>query len=437
MPPEELVDREEPPIGAGGPDDISRSHLSILGFEGAELSSTVCATQGVQDSTNSLVPATPAAPVDKSLPPKAMPITRAKANSNPTDTVPVTESGPPPARTPPPCSAAIELNNQGLADGLFASSPPRKQTTISTGCVADADVDDAATVDVIESSRKGGQAGLGDMEVDDTVTEPSRKRQGDQDQDSSVKLAKRRRGAAEETRVTKSKPIRPRRSKLAAAEPEQEPVNTAEAASEGNAEEKRTILDTGLSQATFPAVPAQAPAYVKLGLELFVTVGEDNWRWKSLVTKWIELETKARYQAKSGSSGISKQDRPTAVGMWISRGRKRFDPKINLDDHALKFSNWRRTMQPEDREEEKELDDNEQSFKMRYSRDGSWSWEDILIFGPNGAVSILAALAWWIEGVQKFNEKVKAKGIRERQAGSLHEEKLSEALDEVYYVFGV
>ncbi|KAE9385715.1 hypothetical protein BT96DRAFT_786864, partial [Gymnopus androsaceus JB14] len=141
--------------------------------------------------------------------------------------------------------------------------------------------------------------------------------------------------------------------------------------------------------------PKGAPEYVKRSLELFVTVGVNDSRWMALVRAWLEKEKKAKYKPKSGLPGISKENCPDAVGMWIQRGRKKFDAKIDLNGHAIKFSNWWRTMQPVGRVEDPESDEHEAIFDFSYSRDGSWKWDDIFIFGSNGAVSIIAALIWW------------------------------------------
>ncbi|KAE9403578.1 hypothetical protein BT96DRAFT_936230 [Gymnopus androsaceus JB14] len=492
--PEELADREDAPIETGGPDDITCSHLSILGFKSPELSSTECTAQGLSQTKSSredptsnvkdkvahagnggknasqhgrlqqgrsalLAPAIsspPIHPIHCGQNPSPFPDQQQSQNPLTWVQIPLTLSLQPGRESPSPRTSPAPSTPSSLRVPAPSSRLSSAGDTIFAGHSSEHPISssDAAQIakqfDGNDVDIAGGASdsmvinneGVIDMDVDDAVavdaTESSRKRRGqkgDQDTDLSVKPAKRRRGVVEETRVTRLRqkgPARPapkkqRRSKLAMSEAEQMQGSTAEVESKAeqmqgrDAKEKGSGLNSNSSEATFPTVPAQAPDYIRLALELFVTVGGNNSRWKALVRAWIEMEKKARYQARSGSLGISKQDRPKAVGMWINRGRKRFDPKIDLDNHALKFSNWWRMMQPEEREEEKELDDDGESFNIRYSRN----------------VSILVALAWWMEAVHNFNEKVKSKGIREQQAGRVHEEKLTEALEEVYHVFGV
>ncbi|KAE9389229.1 hypothetical protein BT96DRAFT_1003445 [Gymnopus androsaceus JB14] len=364
----------------------------------------------------------------------------------------------------PSISSSRALSSRGtpLADSIFAASPPCKspEQRIPSANAAQMSREDTDHMDgagaVSDDMSIGSEAvsvdPLGDvnMEVDDSSRKRSQNESG-QDTDISVKAAKRRRGTqaeipvAEETRVTRA------RGKVAASGGQKrllrvgtkgmKKIEASVADEEGGGKGENSLKDSP-TDIEFPELPARAPEYVKRSLELFVTVGANNFRWKALVRAWLAKEKQAGYKARQGSLGISKQDCPIAVGMWINRGRKKFDPRIDLDNHALRFSKWWGTMQPEDRVEERveegEPEEPEDSFNICYSRDGTnWGWDDIFIFGPNGAVSIIAALVWWMEAVGVFKEKANGKGFRQQQEAAVHEEKLTEALEDVYYVSGV
>ncbi|KAE9395617.1 hypothetical protein BT96DRAFT_942327 [Gymnopus androsaceus JB14] len=354
-----------------------------------------------------------------------------------------------------------------LSDSLFGLSPPRKRGTapLTTTEPKESIVASPPRTPILSSpeervfspgaaemSTELGNAACDDMSIGNEantcmdVDDSSRKRGGDelgQDADASIKPAKRRRGTQgqiEGVRATRSgKKVsltgrQMRESNKGRKEGQEREGSAADVENEGKGEDKQS---SNSNDTTFPALPTGTPEYVRLALELFVTVGVNNSRWMALIRAWLEKEKKAKYKTKLGLSGISKQNRPVAVGMWINRGRKKFDAQIDLNNHAIKFSNWWRTMQPVDRAEDGELDEIDESFHIRYSRDGNWRWEDIFIFGSNGAVSIIAALVWWMEAVSRLKEKAKGKGYWLQEEAQVHEERLTEALSDVYYVFGV
>ncbi|KAE9383349.1 hypothetical protein BT96DRAFT_1009325 [Gymnopus androsaceus JB14] len=442
---EELADREDLSIENEDPDDITRCHLDILGYEamkapenpstGDQTTPLVTGaanlarektkndfTEGKrgQDSTQqenhtppnlstskgkkshrtaSTAAAAPAAPAGSSLTlsDPTVPISTTAPSSPaqnslappPSTTSARSESdtpaaeglsddlspGSPPrtskiaARVPSRARASTPIHSVFTAspppDSMFASSPPRTSIGApppripSTGALTD-------DMEVDEADSTGG-VGI------DAREQSSKRRAESEIVQDAEKPAKRCRAttaqATEGTRATRSG-----RKPSVVSAPAKRSISkattrgTKEEAQRSDTDVASGVNGAGKQELVFPSVPPGAPAYIKLALDLFITVGFNDSRWKALVTAWLGMEKKNKYKAKAGTSGISKQDRPIAVGMWIDRGRKKFDPKIDLDDHAIRFSRWWRTMQPEGRADEEGSDADEETFNIQYSQ---------------------------------------------------------------------
>lgn len=180
-----------------------------------------------------------------------------------------------------------------------------------------------------------------------------------------------------------------------------------------------------LSSVPFPSKPLEAPSYVEKVLEICESVSEKkvemDAKWNGFIKVWLDREVKAKY---AGGKFVTK-GRPGEVGRWIqcARPTKSFKPAISLSSFTVSFAIWWDNMQPEGRIRDEDL-------FMGYSREGEWTW-DKLVFGVNGAVNVVVALAWW----RRVVYDMKPKGYREEELAKVEQEKFEQALDEVCYVF--
>lgn len=182
---------------------------------------------------------------------------------------------------------------------------------------------------------------------------------------------------------------------------------------------------TGSKRISFPTRPSKSPEYVAKALEICELVSELNAngdaKWAGFVKAWLKNEAKAKYV---GGKFVTK-GRPAEVGRWIqcARPTKSFKPVLKLNSYTSAFVAWWDNMQPEGRTR------SEDSF-MEYSREEKWSWDKV-VFGVNGAVNVVVALAWWRRAVYEMQPK----GYREEEQAELEQERFEQALDEVSYVF--
>lgn len=137
------------------------------------------------------------------------------------------------------------------------------------------------------------------------------------------------------------------------------------------------------------AVPPNAPAYFAKGVALLRSpdLGPE---WAVLVRNWARFEALEGFKA---TSNLSATDRPVAVKDWIQRARSpAWRPVIvNTEGYGIQFSKWWTSLQPE----------------WRLSEDGAVllqtdeaEWECIRKAGPNGLLSVMAALFFWGSAVQ-------------------------------------
>ncbi|KAK7015546.1 SERTA domain-containing protein 3 [Paramarasmius palmivorus] len=172
--------------------------------------------------------------------------------------------------------------------------------------------------------------------------------------------------------------------------------------------------------------PSCAPDYVMKVLSLCHGVGMDR-SLRDVVVNWLRLEEAGNYGAE-GSVRLSTQGRPRAVADWIARARSQlWRPDLStlerLERYNDEFVEWFKTCSPEWRER------SEHGILM--SRKAGQDWSIMERFGPNGLASLVAALAWWKEAVEKLPYDTP----REQQRKRLHLALLEDALNEVNYSF--
>ena len=130
------------------------------------------------------------------------------------------------------------------------------------------------------------------------------------------------------------------------------------------------------------------PPWVSKSLDLFrsTSLGPE---WDELVAGWLHFERTTEFM---GVSKLGHQNRPPAIGDWIQRARSpTFHPNIvDLGTYSSNFDAWWRSVQPYWRMD---------PYSNRLLRDGD-DFERIRLIGPNGLVSVIAALFFWGHKIQ-------------------------------------
>ncbi|KAI0038726.1 hypothetical protein FA95DRAFT_1578033 [Auriscalpium vulgare] len=110
--------------------------------------------------------------------------------------------------------------------------------------------------------------------------------------------------------------------------------------------------------------------------------------WQVLVTRYSGFEEAMSFgEGPSESLALSAKHRPEEVRLWQKGRRPWHNGKIkNLDDFMNKFEDWWRSLQPAER-----FDSEGDAMAPSISMD----WSKVCIAGPNGLLSVLAALLWW------------------------------------------
>ncbi|KAK7018813.1 SERTA domain-containing protein 3 [Paramarasmius palmivorus] len=138
------------------------------------------------------------------------------------------------------------------------------------------------------------------------------------------------------------------------------------------------------------STPANAPKYVQHTLSICHEVQMDR-GLRDVVQLWLQLDVKAGFVG----SRLCSTNRPRVVHDWIARARAPgFKPKVdNLDKYAEDFEAWYKVCCPWRKD---------CGQGIRLTRENGQDWSDLAVYGPNGIVSFVVALAWWKKAVQRL-----------------------------------
>ncbi|KAL0572900.1 SERTA domain-containing protein 3 [Marasmius crinis-equi] len=171
-------------------------------------------------------------------------------------------------------------------------------------------------------------------------------------------------------------------------------------------------------------LPEGALPYLEKTLDLCsgISVGEQQEDlWQRLVTAYVAMEEEAGFKGgQLGSDG-----RPEAVGVWIKSARTpKYRPAVDVAKFREAFTKWWWYLAPEWR-----VPDGEQVELLR----GEGDWEELKSVGtgPNGMTSVMAALAWWLDAV----ERLPVKAFRDRQFRVREMEEWEDAASDVLFSY--
>ncbi|KAJ7507413.1 hypothetical protein B0H11DRAFT_2218261 [Mycena galericulata] len=154
-----------------------------------------------------------------------------------------------------------------------------------------------------------------------------------------------------------------------------------------------TTAATAPTQPSIPVVvPSDAPAWLRDAIE-WLTRTDLGCHYASLLVALINLEAKYGYD-KENRGQLPTIGRPVQVHSWIKGGRgskMRFPPSIgDVKYYAREFYVWWDSLQPDWRE---------RGDGNHWIVGGDWGpadeWDPLEAPGPNGCLSIAAALYFW------------------------------------------
>ncbi|KAJ7430883.1 hypothetical protein B0H11DRAFT_2262784 [Mycena galericulata] len=146
------------------------------------------------------------------------------------------------------------------------------------------------------------------------------------------------------------------------------------------------------SQPSVPVVvPSDAPPWLRDGIQ-WLSATDLGCHFASLLVALINLEGKYGYE-KDNRGQLPAIGRPSQVHSWIKGGRYRmkFPPTIgNVAAYASEWWTWWDTLQPAWRQRGQD---------NRWTVGGTWGmadeWDPLEAPGPNGCLSVVAALYFW------------------------------------------
>ncbi|KAK7019679.1 SERTA domain-containing protein 3 [Paramarasmius palmivorus] len=169
------------------------------------------------------------------------------------------------------------------------------------------------------------------------------------------------------------------------------------------------------------STPSSAPSYVQSVLSIVHEAQMDR-QLCDVVMNWLRLDKNANYTG----GRLLATDRLTDVGDWIARGcpvgYKRKHMK-DLGKFGDAFEQWYKNCAPAWRKDE--------GRGIRLTRRSGEDWSPLAIFGANGIVSFVVALAWWKMEVKNMP----CRTPRERQDKLVKFAMYEGALDEIEYTF--
>ncbi|KAK7027462.1 hypothetical protein VNI00_015207 [Paramarasmius palmivorus] len=187
---------------------------------------------------------------------------------------------------------------------------------------------------------------------------------------------------------------------------------------------------------------AREEEYILRILELAHFVGIDH-KLRSIILAFLGLEKKNSYQPQHRHDRLTSTDRPDAIAEWIGRARKVTYLPIfflrngsihlpGLEEYAEEFAVWYTNCQPTWRVDP-DFDDFKEgslAFPKADKPHTRERWRSLYKTGSNGVVSIIAALCWWKEAIQRLPTKTP----RQEQVRHRLRNKYSEAIGDVEYV---
>lgn len=124
---------------------------------------------------------------------------------------------------------------------------------------------------------------------------------------------------------------------------------------------------------------------------------EDLEDWGLLVNAWFEFERRAEFPEVNQGKGLPARGRPKAVGVWVKEGRLHLNPveTADADEFGTELIEWWKSLNPSWRESNEDGE---------FIQEGSGEWDDLLVKGRNGLLTILACLLWWYDLEEGFGD---------------------------------
>ena len=279
--------------------------------------------------------------------------------------------------------------------------------------------------------RSGEDANGADKDV--SMSEPG-------DVDSSKGVRKRKRGntvhGASQKVTKKAKPDaqNPKNSSKKASKDKRKGPKASSAPANDEETGADEVANETLSKMNIPEVFVGKKEYLwaENSLATFRRF-QGGLRWLNVVQAWFFLED-SRDWKKPGFM-LSYNNRPHFVGLWIQRARKPWRPGPQaMEQHEGDFWIWWSGLQPEWRLGDIDLEEDDTSIedirRLEKIAPEDEDWEAIRAPGPNGLLSVLAALYFWGRDLEELPDT----GFRNKQAREAGYVNWNAAADDVLIV---
>ncbi|KAK7019223.1 SERTA domain-containing protein 3 [Paramarasmius palmivorus] len=201
-------------------------------------------------------------------------------------------------------------------------------------------------------------------------------------------------------------------------------------------------FDSHNYQVDIPRAGRQEDYILKI-MELAEEVGI-NHKLRSILLAYLGLEKKNSFRPVRYNDRLASVDRPDEIGDWIARARRPGYRPIfflkggsihlpGLEIFVREFNAWYRSLQPHWRIENETYVEGEVRLSRTPGREiiSREEWPDLYKTGTNGVGSIVAAICWWKDALQRLPEGTP----REQQRKVKQLRAYKAAVDDVEYTF--
>lgn len=124
---------------------------------------------------------------------------------------------------------------------------------------------------------------------------------------------------------------------------------------------------------------------------------EDLPDWKALVNAWFQWEERSEFLDVNQGRGLPVKRRPKLVGVWVNGGRLHTNPvgADDADEFGTDLIEWWKILNPSWRETNEDGE---------FIQEGAGDWDQLVVRGRNGLLSVLACMLWWYDLEEGFDQ---------------------------------
>ncbi|KAK7019651.1 SERTA domain-containing protein 3 [Paramarasmius palmivorus] len=361
-------------------------------------------------------PATTSRPRSASLPPS--PSKNGRSSSMSTVPTPPRDTQSPRALSP--ATVPSSQSPPFLWRSTLPSPPPQAPDDASMNIDFDTSAPRVTKTYRSPSKKKGGKRTRSSMAVDlDAVNASSKSDENDSDSASlhaEEQPSKRQKRGCNESISAPANVRQGKKRRVGSS-------TSAPVGRRGAGSEQQNSVSSSSTQPAALDVPTPpgCPEYVIRVLMLCREVGLDI-DFRRMLRLYLKIDGAAGF---AGRGRLTSDCRPDGLQAWINRARSHtYRPDTSdLSVYYEEFFEWFKQCMPVWRKDQRK--------GIRLTRDPNGDWEPLRLTGSNGIVSLVAALAWWKEALDRLPRETQ----RQKQMFTCRRAEYEGALDEVIYCF--